>query len=173
MDDSAANPWVACIMLRVFAAAEVIRNDMPGVYIRGRTGAERRVLSSDVGLVHLVCGRNASQRPALPRETKGVGVDSSGGDNARGRTPRIRRERTVMVVRVPSDDGLEVSVSESSFDIGVLTTRGIGVAQSVEELRRTTGDTCDRNGLIIKRDEVRRGMRGRGAPAAFALRGKR
>jgi hypothetical protein len=157
----------------VFAAAELMRNEMPGVYIRGRAEAGCGVLSSDVGLVHFVCGRNASQRPALPRETKGVGVDSSGGDNARGRTPRIRRERTEIVGRVPSDDGLEVSVSESSFDIGVLTTRGIGVAQSVEELRRKADDTGDRNGLIIKRDEVRRGMRGRGAPAAFALRGKR
>lgn len=155
-------------MLRVFAAAEFIRNDIPGLYIRGRTGAGRGVLSSDVGLVHLVCGRNASQWPALPRETSGVGVDSSGGDNARGRTPRIRRDRTEMVGRVPSDDGLEVSVSESSFDTGVL-----GVAQSVEELRRTAADTGDRNGLVIERDEVRRGMRGRGAPAAFALRGKR
>ena len=159
-------------MLRVFAAAELIRNDMPGVYIRGRTGAGRGVLPSDVGIEHLTCGRDASQRPALPRETRGVGVDCSGGDNARGLTPRIRRERTEMVGRVPSDDGLEVSVSESSFDTGALTTGGIGVAQSVEELRRTADDTGDRNGLIIERDEVRRGMRGRGAPAAFALRGR-
>lgn len=149
-----------------------MRNDMPGVYIRGRARAGRGVLSADVGLEHLICGCNASQRPVLPRETKGIGVDSSGGDNVRGRTPRIRRERTEMVGRVPSDDGLEVSVSESSFDTGVLTTGGVGVAQSVEELRRAADDTGDRNGLIIEREEVRRGMRGRGAPAAFAKRGK-
>ncbi|EDR10860.1 uncharacterized protein LACBIDRAFT_315781 [Laccaria bicolor S238N-H82] len=39
-----------------------MRNDMPGVYIRGRARAGRGVLSADVGLEHLICGCNASQR---------------------------------------------------------------------------------------------------------------